>query len=76
MRRDRKLLCEKRVIVKADIATSISKETIRRVMQKTEQPEMNLFSVERNPDQKWPEIETYEIAQKVFCKRAVQLYEI
>ena len=40
MRRDRKLLCEKRVIVKADIATSISKETVRRVIQKTEQSEL------------------------------------
>ena len=52
MRRDRKLLCEKRVMVKADIARSISKETIRRVIQKSEQPEMNLFLVKRNPDQK------------------------
>ena len=39
-------------MVKADIARSISKETIRRVIQKSEQPEMNLFLVKRNPDQK------------------------
>ena len=63
-------------MVKADIARSISKETIRRVIQKSEQPEMNLFLVKRNPDQKWSEIETYEIAQKVCCKCTVQLYEI
>ena len=52
MRRDAKLLCEKRVMVKAGIPPSISKEAVRRVLQKTDQHEMDSFSEKRNIDQK------------------------
>ena len=41
MRRDGKLLCKKTVMVKAGIPPSISKETHRRVLRKTGQPEMD-----------------------------------
>ena len=43
---------KKRVMVKAGIPPSISKETVRRVRRKTDQPEMDSFSEERNTDQK------------------------
>ena len=51
----------------------ISKETVFRVLRKTDQPEMDSLSEERNPDQKLPETETYKFAQKDCCKRDVQL---
>ena len=40
-------------MVKAGIPPSISKETVRRVLQKTDQHEMDSFSEKRNIDQKW-----------------------
>ena len=49
-------------MVKAGIPPSISKETVPRVLRKTEQPEIDSFSEERNPDQKWPEIEIDKFA--------------
>ena len=39
-------------MVKAGIPPSISKKTVRRVLQKTDQPEMDSFLEEKNPDQK------------------------
>ena len=39
-------------MVKAGIPPSISKETVRRVWRKTDQPEIDSFSEERNTDQK------------------------
>ena len=39
-------------MVKAGIPPSISKEAVPRVLRKTEQPEIDSFSEERNPDQK------------------------
>ena len=39
-------------MVKAGIPPSISKETVRRVLRKTDQPEMDSFLEEKNPDQK------------------------
>ena len=52
MRRDEKLLCEKKIMVKAGIPPSISKETACRVLRKTDQPETHSISEERNSDQK------------------------
>ena len=45
---------------------------------KTDQSEMDSFLEKRNPDQKWPEIETYKFAQNVCCERcsATMKYEI
>ena len=63
-------------MVKAGIPPSISKETVRRVLRKTDQPEMDSFLEEKNPDQKWPEIETYKFAQKVCCTHVVQLWNM
>ena len=40
-------------MVKAGIPPSISKETVRRVLQKTDQHEMDSFLEKRNIDQKW-----------------------
>ena len=54
-------------MVKPGIPPFISRETVRSVTRKTDQPEMDSFSEERNPDWKWPEIETYKFAQKVYC---------
>ena len=39
-------------------------------------PETDSISEERNPDQKWSEIETYKFAWKVVCKSAVQLWNM
>ena len=50
--RDGKLLCKKRVMVKAGIPPSISKETFGRVLQKTDGLEMDSFLEKSNPDQK------------------------
>ena len=52
VRRDAKRLCEQRVMVKAGIPPLISKETVCRVLRKTDQPETDSISEERNPDQK------------------------
>ena len=60
-------------MVKAGVPQSISKETVRRVLRKTDRPEMDSFLEERNPDRESPEIENYQFAQNVSCKRAVQL---
>ena len=51
VRRDGKFLCKKRVMVKAGIPPSISKETVLGVLRKTDQPKMDSFSEERNLDQ-------------------------
>ena len=50
VRRDGKLVCSKRVMVKAGIPPSISKETVNRILRKTDQPEIDSFLEERNPD--------------------------
>ena len=39
-------------MVKAGIPPPNSKETVRRVMRKTNQPEIDSFSEDRNPDRK------------------------
>ena len=52
VRREGKLLCKKGVTLKAGIPPFISKETVRRVLRKTDQPEIDSFSEERNPDPK------------------------
>ena len=54
-RREGKLFCKKRVMVKAGIPPSIKN---LRNLQKKNWPERDLFSEQRNPDQKRPEIET------------------
>ena len=51
-------------MVKVDIPPSISKEAVLRVLQKTDKPEMDSYSEERNPDKKLLEIETYKFSQK------------
>ena len=58
-------------MVKADVPSSISKETVPKVLRKADQPEMDSFLEERILNKN--EIETYNFAPKVFCKRAVQL---
>ena len=45
-------------MVKAGIPPSIGKGTNRRVLRKTDQPEMESFLEESNPDQILPETET------------------
>ena len=37
-------------MVKAGIPPSISKKTVHRILRKTDQPEMDSFLEERNPD--------------------------
>ena len=54
-RREGKLFCEKRVMVKVGIPPSIKN---LRNLKKKNWPERDLFSEQRNPDQKRPEIET------------------
>ena len=77
MRRDGKLSCKKRVILKAGIPPSIGKEAVRRVLRKTDQPAIDSFWEKRIPEQKRPEIETYKFAEKACCKRSLQCnYEI
>ena len=73
-RRNGKPFCRKRVLVKAVIPPSISKETVRRILPKT--------------DLKWTHFQRKEImskndlklrlkfARKVYCKRATMKYEI
>ena len=73
-RRNGKPFCRKRVLVKAVIPPSISKETVRRILPKT--------------DLKWTHFQSKEImskndlklrlkfARKVYCKRATMKYEI
>ena len=63
-------------MVKAGIPPSISKETVNRILRKTEQPEIDSFLEERSPDKNWPEIETYKYAQKVCSRHAVQLWNM
>ena len=43
---------KKRVMIKVGILPSISKETVRKVLRKTDRPEMNLFLQEKNSNQK------------------------
>ena len=43
---------------------------------KTDQPEMDSFLEKRNPDQKWPDIETYKFAQNVLLWTLQCDYEI
>ena len=45
-------------------------------MRQAEQPEMDSFLKERNHDQKWPETETYQFAQKVCCTHVMQLWKM
>ena len=72
MKRHGKLLGKRvRVMVKAGVPPSISKETVRRVLRKADQSEMDSFLEERILTKN--EIETYRFAPKDFCKRAVQL---
>ena len=52
VRRDAKCLCEQTVMVKAGIPPSISKETVCRVLRKTDQPQTDSISEESSPDQK------------------------
>ena len=62
--------CVKRVMVKTGIPASISEETVRRVLWKC-WPEMASCFEERNPDQKWLEIELYGCSKcflETFCK--------
>ena len=59
-------------MTKASISPSICTEAVQRVLWKTDQPEMDSFLEERNPEQKWPEIETYKFAQEVFVYKAMK----
>ena len=55
-RSDGKLFCKTRVMVKTSIPPSITEATVRGVLWNW--PKIDAFSEERNPDWKWPEIET------------------
>lgn len=60
-----------RVMVRAVIPLSISNKKVRRVAKGWR--EMDSFLEERNPDQKWLEIETYICSKSLLCTCSVQL---